>query len=60
MSFLVWLLAISLSFKAMYESGKGFLLEFIKTGMSATDLWIYAGLFMVSTALVFINFGQVV
>lgn len=60
MSFLIWLLAISLSFKAMYESGKSFLLECIKAGLSATDVWIYAGLFMVSAALVFINFEQIV
>lgn len=60
MSLLIWLLAISLSFKALYESGKSFLQEFIKSDLSSTDVWIYAGLFMVSAALVFINFEQIV
>ena len=60
MSFLIWLLAISLSFKAVYESVKSFLQEFIKSDLSSTDVWIYAGLFMVSVALVFVNFEQII
>ena len=60
MSFLIWSIAVGLSLRAMYESGKSFLQEFIKSDLSSTDVWIYAGLFMVSAALVFINFEQIV
>lgn len=60
MTILLWIAAVSLSAKAMYESARGFMQEFVKSYLSSTDMWIYASLFMFSTALVFANFEQLV
>lgn len=49
--------AMGLSLQAAYESAKSFLEEFVKSGLAGTYVWVYAGLFIFSVALVFINTG---
>ena len=49
--------ALFLSGKACYLSGLYFLREFVREGLDGKYTAIYAGLFMFSVALIFLNCG---
>lgn len=56
MTILLWIEAVSLSAKAMYESARGFMHEFLEHGLYWGTTIQYAALFMLSTAILMVNF----
>jgi hypothetical protein len=53
---LLWIAAVSLSAKAMYESARGFMHEFLEHGLYWGTTIQYTALFMLSTAILMVNF----